>query len=77
MQTLRIASISGILLTSCIIITLSGCGSGNSPPEVKSIPVYNPSPQDPLRDITPENEAANMDRIRGVVKGVKKNKRKS
>jgi len=47
------------MLTSC----LAGCDSG--PKEnPKSIGVVNPDPNNPLKDVTLENEAQNLDRIK-------------
>ena len=53
---------------SCLTI-LAGCG-GNAADEGKtavppqSIGVTNPKPDDPLKDVTVENESANMDKIK-------------
>jgi hypothetical protein len=51
-------------------IALGGCGGGNStslPPPAG--PVANPSADNKLKDITLENESANMDRIKKAGEG--------
>ena len=50
---------------------LAGCDSSTattSPPP-KPIPVANPRPDDPLKDVTTENESANMDKIKKAGEG--------
>ena len=52
---------------SCLTI-LAGCGDvaddGKTVEPPKSIGVTNPKPDDPLKDVTVENESANMDKIK-------------
>jgi hypothetical protein len=46
-----------------------GCGPSAIPPEKASaIPVYNPSPDNPLKDVTLDNEYQFKDKIGGMSK---------
>lgn len=48
----------------------AGCGSSEIPPgEASSIPVINPSPDNPTKGVTLENESENIDKIGGISKG--------
>jgi hypothetical protein len=52
---------------------VAGCDSNtpttSEPP--KPMVVANPRPDDPLKDVTLENESANMDKIRKAGEGIK------
>ncbi|MGE3819791.1 MAG: hypothetical protein AB7I30_10165 [Isosphaeraceae bacterium] len=48
----------------------AGCGPSEIPPgEASSIPVINPSPDNPTKDVTLENESEHIDKIGGISKG--------
>ena len=47
----------------------AGCGgTSGEKMDPEPVPVYNPDPNNPLKDVTLENEAKNLDRIRNANK---------
>ena len=58
--------LAGLSLALALTL-LAGCGGNDTvntvlPPA--PAPVYNPNPNDPLKDVTTDNESANMDKLR-------------
>lgn len=53
-----------ILLAATALLLLAGCGRTPDGPPPKPIGVTNPNPDDPLKDVTLENESSNMDKVR-------------
>jgi hypothetical protein len=70
MHALRtIGLMGGFFALGTLLVGLSGCGESAPTEPTKPIPVYNPDPKNPNKDITLENESANMDKLKGIKKG--------
>jgi hypothetical protein len=58
-----VRGVAGVFAAGVLALAVPGCDSG--PKEnPKSIGVYNPDPNSPLKDVTLENEYQNLDKIR-------------
>ena len=52
-----------------LAVAMGGCGPSEiSPEDAGSIKVANPSPDNPLKDVTLDNESENLDKIGGMSK---------
>jgi hypothetical protein len=76
MRIHRTNRLTGILLTvGALLLAVPACSdnrrsNSDDISDVTSTPVYNPNPTHPFKDITPDNEYANMDKLkRGLEKG--------
>jgi hypothetical protein len=59
-----IALSGGVLSLGLLTAALSGCGGSETTEPTKPIGVSNPSPDNPLKDVSIENEAGQMERIK-------------
>jgi hypothetical protein len=66
-QTRLQAGSLSLAATLTILVGCDGSGSGGTPPP--PTPVANPSADNKLKDVTLENESANMDRIKKAGEG--------
>lgn len=65
----RWIGLSVLVIGAVVTWGMAGCGSSEIPPEkAASIPVANPSPNNPLKDVTLENESQHVNKIGGISK---------
>jgi hypothetical protein len=74
MRILSIVRAASVAAPAALLaLALSGCGGSSGGTEgPKPIPVVNPDPNNPLKDVSLENEAQNLDKIRAGIVPAKK-----
>jgi hypothetical protein len=68
MQTLRRFRLIGGVVSLSAVTILVGCGESVPTEAAKPVPLYNPDPNNPNKDVTLENEGGQMKRLKEQTK---------